>query len=90
MKKIALALALVLLPASAQPSPASPSPKSFPQRPALTERGEARLDQQKSKWAPNGMKVLIIHGKRRWVEGQGQSRRPVDKRKCIPILKEGV
>lgn len=52
------------------------------------EKSEARLEQQKSKWAPNGMKVLIIHGKRRLVERQGVP--PVEKREIVPILKEGV
>jgi len=88
MKKIALALALELLPASVHPSLAVPTKRSFPQKPVLSEKPEARLEQQKSKWAPNGMKVLIIHGKRRWVV---QSQLPqVEKPKILPILKEGV
>ena len=88
MRKIALALVLVLLPLSVQSSPVSPSLKSLPQRPARTERGEARLEQQKSKWAPNGMKMLVIHGKRRLVH---QIRTGgVEKSATLPILKEGV
>lgn len=88
MKKFVLALALVLLPASVQPSPAVSTKLSFPQKPALSEKAEARLEQQKSKWAPNGMKVLIIHGKRRWVVQQGSPQ--VEKSEFVPILKEGV
>ncbi len=88
MKKISLALALVFLPVSAHPSPA-PLPKiSFSQKPVLSEKPEARLEQQKSKWAPNGMKVLIIHGKRRWVVQGGWPQ--VEKQEIVPILKEGV
>lgn len=90
MKKIVLALALVLLPASAHPSPTSLSKISFPQnqKPASSEMLEARLEQQKSKWAPNGMKVLIIHGKRRWAVWQGSIQ--VEKSEIHPILKEGI
>ena len=88
MKKFLLALALVLLPASVHPSLPVPTVPFFPQKPILSEKPEARLEQQKSKWAPNGMKVLIIHGKRRWVV---QSQLPqVEKPKIVPILKEGV
>lgn len=88
MKKIVLALGLVLLPASVHATPAAPSGIFNPSRPILSAQPEARLEQQKSKWAPNGMKVLIIHGKRRLVERQGVP--PVEKRKIVPILKEGV
>ncbi len=88
MKKFALALALILLPASAHPTPSAPSEIRFSAEPILSEKLEARLEQQKSKWAPNGMKVLIIHGKRRWVEEGNLP--PVEKREFIPILKEGV
>ena len=88
MKKISLALALVLLPVSVHPSPTSLSKISFPQKPAISERPEARLEQQKSKWAPNGMKVLIIHGKRRWARQQVSPQ--VEKSEIHPILKEGI
>ncbi|MGH8004063.1 MAG: hypothetical protein ACRECJ_05010 [Limisphaerales bacterium] len=88
MKKFALVLALVLLPASAHPTPAAPPKISFPQKPALSEKLEARLEQQKSKWAPNGMKVLIIHGRRRWVAQQGSTQ--VEKSEILPTLKEGI
>ncbi|HXF48828.1 MAG TPA: hypothetical protein VNL73_05320 [Verrucomicrobiae bacterium] len=88
MRKIVLALALTLLPVSTYPTPAAPSRICFSQRPIQMEKSEARLEQQKSKWAPNGMKVLIIHGKRRLVERQGVP--PVEKREIVPILKEGV
>jgi len=84
MKKISLALALVLLPVSIHPSPTSPSNISFPQMPALPDVLEARLEQQKSKWAPNGMKVLIIHGKRRWAAQPGLPQ--VEKSEIVPIL----
>ena len=88
MKKIALALALVFLPVAVHPLPTIPSGLSFPQKPAVSERPEARLEQQKSKWAPNGMKVLIIHGQRRWAVQGGLPQ--VEKQKFVPILKEGV
>ncbi len=88
MKKFALALALVLLPASAFPVRPAPPQTAISQTLVLSEKPAARLEQQKSKWAPNGMKMLIIHGRRRWVEGE--NRLPVEKRKNIPIQKEGV
>ena len=88
MKKFALALGLVLLPASAHPIATGPPEISFAQKPVLSEKLEARLEQQKSKWAPNGMKVLIIHGKRRWAKEESP---PVEKQEFIPILKkEGI
>ncbi len=49
---------------------------------------EARMEQQKSNWAPNGMKVLIIHGKRRWVT-QGFPVR-LEKSGMIPIWYRGI
>lgn len=88
MKKILLALALVLLPVSIHPSPTSPSKIFFSQKSTSSKVLEARLEQQKSKWAPNGMKVLIIHGKRRWVVQQGSMQ--VEKSEIHPILKEGI
>ena len=88
MKKIALALALLLLPASAHPYPAMFHEGRFSPRGGRAEMREARLDQQKSKWAPNGMKVLFIHGKRRWVVRSSSSL--VEKINAVPILKEGV
>ena len=88
MKKFALALALVLLPASAHPSLAVPAKHSLPPKPVLSEKREARLEQQISNWAPNGMKVLIIHGKRRWVVQGGLPQ--VEKSEFVPILKEGI
>lgn len=49
---------------------------------------EARMEQQKSKWAPNGMKVLNIHGKRRWVNRRSLPQ--LEKSETVPILKEGI
>jgi hypothetical protein len=88
MKKVVLALGLVLLPVSVQPTPAAPSGIFNPSRPVLHVKPEARLEQQKSKWAPNGMKMLILHGKRRFVERPCPP--PLEKRKNVPIPKEGV
>jgi hypothetical protein len=88
MKKVVLALGLVLLPVSVHATFAAPSGIFNPSRPVLHVKPESRLEQQKSKWAPNGMKILIIHGKRRLVERQGPP--PVEKREIVPILKEGV
>ena len=88
MRKILLVLALILLPVSAHPVPAVPLETGANQKSVLMENLEARLEQQKSKWAPNGMKVLIIQGKRRFVKKNNW--RPVEKRLIIPIQKEGV
>ena len=64
-------------------------PKRFiPQNSAVNPDTEARMEQQKSKWAPNGMKVLIIHGKRRWVHQRFLPQ--LEKSETVPILKEGV
>jgi len=75
LKKFGLAALLALVAGFVQP-PAGLQ-KSFPPAAGLSESRETRLEQQKSKWAPNGMKVLIIHGKRRWVQ----------KNEIVPILK---
>jgi hypothetical protein len=88
MKKVVLALGLVLLPASVQPTPAAPFSLFHSLPPVLSGKLEARLEQQKSKWAPNGMKMLILHGKRRLVERPCPP--PLEKRKNVPIPKEGV
>lgn len=88
MKKFLLALAWLLLPASVHPSLAVPTNPFFSQKPVLSEKPEARLEHQKSKWSPNGMKVLIIHGKRRWAVQPGSPQ--VEKSEFVPILKEGI
>ena len=86
LKKFGLAAALALVAGFVEP-PIGPN-LSLLQAPRPSVSREARLEQQKSKWAPNGMKVLIIHGKRRWVEEPDWP--PVEKSEINPILKEGV
>jgi len=86
LKKFGLAVALVLVTGFTR-LPSGPQKSSTPVS-GYSESCEARLEQQKSKWAPNGMKVLIIHSKRRWVDQAGWPH--VEKFEKVPILKGGV